>query len=103
MPSSRTEPEPLARSVRFTQRDLVVTLRDGRTVRTPLNWYPRLVKGTPAQRGRWELIGGGIGIHWPALDEDLSVDGMLRRIPAVGSRARARSFPRPRRRTPRRR
>jgi hypothetical protein len=103
MPSSRTESEPLARSVRFTQRELVVTLRDGRKVCTPLDWYPRLLQGKPAQRRKWELIGDGVGIHWPALDEDLSVEGMLRGIPAVGSKARARSSARPRRRSPRRR
>jgi hypothetical protein len=67
----------LAKSVRVTARALVVELRDGRTVSVPLQWYPRLAHGSPRERERWELIGPGVGIHWPALDEDISVEGLL--------------------------
>jgi|SRR6266542_5840492 len=63
--------------VRVTSRVLVVELRDGRTVSVPLDWYPRLAHGTPRERQHWELIGPGLGIHWPALDEDISVEGLL--------------------------
>jgi hypothetical protein len=67
----------------------VVTLCDGRTLRTPLRWYPRLAQATAADQRCWRLIGRGIGIHWPRLDEDISVEGMLRRVPAPGATRRA--------------
>ena len=66
-----------AQSVRVTDRALVVELRDGRVVYVPLTWYPRLAEGSPRERRRWELLGPGIGIHWPELDEDISVAGIL--------------------------
>jgi len=56
---------------------LVVDLADGRTLSVPLAWYPRLAHGTPAERAEWRLIGRGEGIHWPELDEDVSVEGLL--------------------------
>jgi hypothetical protein len=56
---------------------LTVTLSDGRRLSVPLNWYPRLKHGTPAERNEWRLIGRGEGVHWPDLDEDLSLDGFL--------------------------
>ena len=56
---------------------LVVDLADGRTITVPLAWFPRLVYGTPAERANWRLIGGGVGIHWPDLDEDISVESLL--------------------------
>ena len=65
---------------------LVVDLMDGRVIAVPLAWYPRLANATPAQRANWEIAGGGYGIHWPDIDEDLSTEGLLR-----GARA-----PRPR-------
>ena len=71
-----------ARNVRVTDRALVVELWDGRVVSVPLDWYPRLAEGSPAERRRWELIGPGIGIHWPDLDEDIAVDGLLRGVPS---------------------
>jgi len=77
-----------ARSVRFARRELVVALRDGRTLRVPLSWFPRLAAGTPAERRDWELLGDGRGIHWPLLDEDLSVAGLLRATSAPKSRPR---------------
>ena len=67
----------LARAVRVTNDRVIVELTDGREISTPLGWYPRLVHGRPAERQNWELIGDGIGIHWPELDEDLSVEAML--------------------------
>jgi Protein of unknown function (DUF2442) len=70
-----------ARSVEFTATELVVTLADGRRIATPLDWYPRLKRATPAQRANFEVM--PMGIQWPALDEDLSIAGMLQ-----GRRAR---------------
>jgi hypothetical protein len=64
------------RSVEFTATELVVTLADGRKIATPLDWYPRLVAASPVQRGNYELM--PMGIHWPDLDEDLGIVGMLR-------------------------
>src|SRR5207245_9402373 len=76
------------RSVRVTDRALVVELRDGRVVSVPLAWYPRLVEGSLRERRRWELLGPGIGIHWPDLDEDISVAGLLQGLPS-GESARS--------------
>ena len=56
---------------------LTVTLSDGRVVSAPLAWFPRLLEATPRQRAEWELIGGGIGLHWEAVDEDISVASLL--------------------------
>ncbi len=66
-----------ATSVRVTEDALVVDLSDGRSVSAPLAWYPRLMHGSPAERANWQLIGGGEGIHWADLDEDISVEGVL--------------------------
>src|SRR5687767_13539992 len=71
-----------AKNVRVTDRALVVELRDGRVVSVPLAWYPRLAEGSPRERRRWELLGPGIGIHWPDLDEDISVEGLLQGLPS---------------------
>lgn len=81
MPTSNHS-EPRAVDVRVSEQALTVALADGRTISTPLAWYPRLMRATPAQRSRWELIGNGEGIHWPEVDEDLSVEGMLRGVPS---------------------
>jgi len=70
------------KNVRVTNRALIVELNDGRTVSAPVEWYPRLAHGSMKERQRWQLIGPGIGIHWPALDEDISVDGLLRGLPS---------------------
>jgi hypothetical protein len=64
-------------AVSFTANALVVTLADGRQVSAPLEWFPRLLRGTPKQRQNWRLIGGGVGIHWQDLDEDISVKSLL--------------------------
>ena len=61
----------------MTDDSLTVDFTDGRTISVPLAWYPRLMHGTPQERNNWQLIGGGEGIHWPDLDEDLSVVGLL--------------------------
>src|SRR5271157_1011795 len=78
MSTSGTEVrETLARSVTVSDEALTADLSDGRTIVVPLAWFPRLVHGTPAQRANWRLIGGGAGIHWPDLDEDISVESLL--------------------------
>jgi hypothetical protein len=61
---------------------LSVDLMDGRTISVPLAWYPRLLNATQEQRDHWEPSGGGYGIHWPDIDEDLSTEGLLRGAPA---------------------
>ena len=63
--------------VKITDDELTVLLDDGRTLAVPLVWYPRLLHGTKRERARWRLIGRGVGIHWPALDEDISTGGLL--------------------------
>src|ERR1700724_3899383 len=68
--------------VQFTEDTLSVSLRDGRVITVPLVWYPRLLNATPIQRKNWKIAGGGYGIHWPDLDEDLSTEGLLRGAPA---------------------
>ena len=65
------------RDVAVSEDELTVALMDGRTITVPLAWYPRLAAGTSEQQARWELAGGGYGIHWPELDEDLSTEGLL--------------------------
>ena len=71
--------------VAFDADRLIVDLMDGRTISVPLAWYPRLFAATSVQRARWEIAGGGYGIHWPDVDEDLSTEGLLRGEPAPGS------------------
>lgn len=69
---------PLAQSVKFTDDDLIVSLVDGRKVTVPLVWFPRLSKASKNQLENYELLGDGEGIHWPEIDENLSVSGLLR-------------------------
>lgn len=69
--------------VRFDDASLIVDLMDGRTISAPLSWYPRLLHATPEQRAHWEKCAGGYGIHWPDVDEDLSIEGLLRGAPAA--------------------
>lgn len=66
-----------AQDVHVTEDTLTVDLSDGRTISVPLAWFPRLQHGTPTELSRWRLIGKGEGIHWPNLDEDISVEGLL--------------------------
>ena len=68
----------LATEVRFDADRLEVQLSDGREISVPLEWFPKLRDATEEQRANWRLIGGGVGIHWEAIDEDLSVAGLLR-------------------------
>jgi hypothetical protein len=81
---SISEPRPGERilDVRVTSETLTVDLADGRTLTVPLAWYPRLLDAAPEQRSNWKLAGGGFGIHWPDVDEDLSSAGLLRGAPA---------------------
>ncbi|MFW6067913.1 MAG: DUF2442 domain-containing protein [Myxococcota bacterium] len=75
---STSAPEyPRAVDLSFDDDMLVVRLEDGRELRVPIEWYPSLRDATVEQRQRWEFIGGGVGVHWPDLDEDLSIRGML--------------------------
>lgn len=66
-----------AQEVKITEDSLSIDLDDGRTISVPLAWYPRLLHGTSEERNNWRLIGKGEGIHWPALDEDISVENLL--------------------------
>jgi hypothetical protein len=113
MSTSETElREALAQSIQVNDDVLTVDLVDGRTVSVPLAWFPRLAHGTPDERAHWRLIGGGEGIHWPDLDEDISVESLLagrrsgetqeslrrwlnsraRRVPAGSKRKKSKSF-----------
>ena len=69
--------DPLAVDVAVTDDMLSVILADGREVSTPLTWFPRLRDATAEQRKKWRFIGGGIGIHWDAVDEDISIESLL--------------------------
>ena len=71
-------PRHRARKVKVTRDTLRVDLADGRTLTVPTYWYPRLLLATAKQRAKYRLTDGGEGIHWPAVDEDLSVEGLLR-------------------------
>lgn len=70
------------RSVAFSEDSFTVELMDARSVTTPLAWFPRLLHATPEQRSNWQVGGGGYGIHWPDVDEDISTEGLLRGAPA---------------------
>ena len=88
MTSSLTEiAVPAATNVVVTDDTLTVDLSDGRTISVPLAWYPRLVHGTPDERSMWRLIGRGEGIHWPQLDDDISVEGLIAGKPSGESQA----------------
>ncbi|MGA9795123.1 MAG: DUF2442 domain-containing protein [Rhizomicrobium sp.] len=72
-----TIPDSRVADVRVAEASLIVSLRDGREIRTPLAWFPRLAAATVQERAKWEPAAGGHGIHWPLIDEDLSIDGLL--------------------------
>ena len=82
MTTSGPKPGERAVDVRFGDDTMSVDLADGRTITVPLAWYPRLLDATPAERENWQPCGGGYGIHWPDLDEDLSTQGLLAGAPA---------------------
>ena len=77
MSTSLAKMSPRAQGVEFVPDGLVVHLKDGRSLTVPLEWFPRLRAASDAERRKWEFIGDGYGIHWPALDEDISVPGLL--------------------------
>ena len=78
--------EVRAAAVQVSDEALIIDLSDGRTVSAPLAWYPRLLHGTSAERQNHRLIGQGVGVHWPQLDEDISVEGVLAGRPSYESR-----------------
>ncbi len=78
MSSSVPSSDARAKEVSFSQDELAVLLADGRRISVPLAWFPRLLHATPEQRSNYEILGGGQGIHWPDIDEDLSVGGLLK-------------------------
>ncbi|MGB8643611.1 MAG: DUF2442 domain-containing protein [Anaerolineae bacterium] len=68
---------PKLTAVRVTDDTLTVDLEDGRTISAPIGWYPRLAHGTPTERANFEISGAGYGIHWPDLDEDIGIEGLV--------------------------
>lgn len=74
--------DPRIHDVRVTEHEIIAHLEDGRVISVPLAWSWRLSDATPAQRANFRLIGTGQGVHWPDIDEDISVEGMLHGIPA---------------------
>jgi len=88
MSSSTVEArEALATCVEVSEDTLSVELADGRTIAAPLAWYPRLAHATAEERASWRLIGAGRGIHWPAIDEDISVANLLAGQPSAESQS----------------
>ena len=85
MATSEPKAGERVKDVRMDDDLLSVDLVDGRTISVPLAWYPTLLHATPEQRSDWRVSGGGFGIHWPSLDEDLSTHGLLRGAPAPRS------------------
>ncbi|MDA8137229.1 MAG: DUF2442 domain-containing protein [Desulfobacteraceae bacterium] len=79
---SEIKPGERVKDVHFSEDSLSVDLMDGRTISVPLAWYPRLLHADAKQRKNWKISGGGFGIHWPDIDEDLSTEGLLRGAPA---------------------
>ena len=77
-----SRPGERVKDAQFTDDTLIVDLLDGRTISVPLVWYPRLLSATADRRANWRLAGGGFGIYWPDVDEDLSSEGLLRGAPA---------------------
>ncbi|MFP3940177.1 MAG: DUF2442 domain-containing protein [Thermoanaerobaculia bacterium] len=73
------------KDVHCSDDELTVFLADGRSVTVPLVWYPRLLNATPQERANWQIAGGGYGIHWPDIDEDLSTEGIPAGLPAPGA------------------
>ena len=84
MPGTNTavQPEPVIKAVQVTDEEIIASLSDGRTISVPLAWSWPLAEATAEERSDFRLIGGGQGVHWPALDEDISVWGMLHGVPA---------------------
>ena len=91
MTTSAPNPGERVKAVQLTDDRLSVDLQDGRTIVVPLSWYPRLLRASPAQGANWQIAGSGFGIHWPEVEEDLSIEGLLRgaRAPQDSSDAAA--------------
>ena len=89
MTISKTDAEPLATGVEMSDSMLKVVLDDGRELAVPIEWFPRLRDATSGQRSNWRFIGRGEGIHWPDIDEDISIAGLLRGRIAKRPRDRA--------------
>lgn len=89
MTSSAPSPDSRAVAVAVDDDDLTVDLADGRRLTVPLAWFPRLLHANAEQRRNWRLVGDGHGIHWPDVDEDLSVSGLLRGSAAPATPRRA--------------
>ena len=71
------ETDPVAVDVSVTDKKLIVELADGRSLTVPLEWYPRLLNGTPEERQNWQMLGDGYAIEWPDLDEHIGIEGLL--------------------------
>jgi hypothetical protein len=84
-----TRADERVKAVTVNEDFLTVSLMDGRLISVPLVWFPRLLHASAEQRSRWEVCGGGYGIHWPDVDEDLSTEGLLRGAPAPRAAAHA--------------
>ena len=69
--------ETRAEKVKVTNKDLIIYFVDGRRLDVPLKWFPKLLKASPRQKNKYRLIGNGVGIHWPEIDEDLSINGLI--------------------------
>ena len=82
MSISATINDPRVANVQVTDASLIVALRDGREIKVPLTWFPRLMAASAKDRAAWEPSAAGHGIHWPLIDEDLSIEGLLRGQPA---------------------
>ena len=85
MDMSAIRADERVKNVHVTEETISVDLMDGRTITVPIVWYPRLFNATSKQRANWEVCGGGYGIHWEDIDEDLSTEGLLRGAPAPRS------------------
>ena len=83
---------PAAVGLAVTEDALRVDLRDGRTLTVPLAWFPRLLHATAAERSDWRLIGEGEGIHWPAVDEDISIEALIAGRPSTESASSLRDW-----------
>jgi hypothetical protein len=94
MNSSAVTADERVLDVAFSDDSLSVSLRDGRVISVPLVWYPRLLNATPSQRKNWKIAGGGYGIHWPDVDEDLSTEGLLRGAKTPKEHTRSGGHPR---------
>jgi hypothetical protein len=92
MRNSEPKPGERVKDVHFTADTLAVDLIDGRTIIVPLVWYPSLLEASPSQLLNWQISGGGYGIYWPDVDEDLSTEGLLRGAPAAARPALTRTI-----------